>query len=62
MGIQEALYHGVPMIGIPVFADQMKNVNILARKHLAVLIHVDNITQGSMDAAIDALLHRPEYR
>ena len=62
MGTVEAIYHGIPMIGIPVFADQAKNVNILVHKNVAVQIHVDNITESSMDAALNTVLHDPRYR
>ena len=62
MGTEEAIYHGIPMIGIPVFADQTKNVNILVHKNIAVKVHVDNVTESSMDAALNALLYDPRYR
>lgn len=62
MGTQEAIYHGIPMIGIPVFGDQTKNVNIMVHKNITVQIHVDDLTESSMDAALNALLQDPRYR
>lgn len=62
MGTQEATYCGVPMIGIPVFGDQIKNINILVDKNVAVLIDTDDITEHSMDVALNAVLHDPRYR
>ena len=62
MGTQEALYYGIPMIGIPVFVDQFKNVNVLVAKNVAVRININDVNESSMDAALTALLHNPKYR
>ncbi|XP_071872819.1 UDP-glucosyltransferase 2-like [Bombus fervidus] len=62
MGTQEATYYGVPMIGIPVFADQIKNINILVEKNVAVLIDIDDITEHTMDVALNTVLYDPRYR
>ncbi|OAD58667.1 UDP-glucuronosyltransferase 1-6 [Eufriesea mexicana] len=62
MGTQEAIYCGVPMIGIPVFADQVKNIKTLEHKNVAVLLDSLNITEQGMDSALNKLLHDPKYR
>lgn len=62
MGTQEASYYGVPMIGMPVFGDQIKNINTLVEKNVAVLVDIDDITEHSMDAALNAVLRDPRYR
>ena len=62
MGTQEATYYGVPMIGIPVFGDQIKNINILVEKNVAVLVDIDDITEHTMDVALNTVLRDPRYR
>ncbi|XP_078046804.1 UDP-glucosyltransferase 2 [Augochlora pura] len=62
MGSEEAVYYGVPMIGIPLFADQMKNVNIFDGKNVAISMRLENITERTMDYALDAILHDPKYK
>lgn len=61
-GTQEAIYYGVPMIGIPVFSDQRKNIWALAQKNMAVAIDIENINEDVLNAALDAVLHDPKYR
>lgn len=61
-GTQEAIYYGVPMIGIPVFSDQKKNIYALAQKNMAVALDIDNINEDIVNTALDAVLHDPKYR
>lgn len=61
MGSLEALHFGVPVIGIPVFADQLRNVNIFVHKGMGVRVLVDEISEASMDAALNAVLNDPSY-
>lgn len=61
MGTQEALYNGVPVIGIPLFGDQMKNVGLLLHKKMAYQLDIYNINQQTMSAALNAVLYNPKY-
>lgn len=56
LGIQEAIYHAVPMLGIPVFADQPRNVARAQRDGYAVGLQFDNVTEASLRWALDELL------
>ncbi|KAF5926834.1 hypothetical protein HPG69_001465 [Diceros bicornis minor] len=46
-GIYEAVYHGIPMLGIPLFADQPDNIVHMKTKGAA--IRLDLNTMSSID-------------
>ncbi|XP_058804715.1 UDP-glucosyltransferase 2-like isoform X2 [Phymastichus coffea] len=62
MGIQETLYFAVPIIGIPLFGDQHRNVAIFVEKNMGVKINFDNITTESLDEALNEVLKNPKYK
>lgn len=61
MGTQEAVYCGVPMIGVPLFSDQFQNVERFVRRKVGVLLHHDQLTEETLDAAFDTVLRDPSY-
>ncbi|OXU19079.1 hypothetical protein TSAR_002795 [Trichomalopsis sarcophagae] len=62
MSSQEALYFGVPTIGIPLFGDQVRIVATFVAKNIAVKLDVDDITTATLDEALNKILNDPQYR
>ena len=60
--VQEAIYFGVPIIGVPFFYDQHQNINILVNKKMGVQLNYDKITEQSLDEALLKTLKDPRYR
>ncbi|XP_046745418.1 UDP-glucosyltransferase 2-like isoform X2 [Diprion similis] len=62
MGTLEAVHAGVPMIGIPFFADQTFNVLGYAHRGFAVHIDYENINQLTFSKALNEILTNPKYQ
>ncbi|XP_043467651.1 uncharacterized protein LOC122501928 [Leptopilina heterotoma] len=58
----EALYNGVPLIGLPLYADQFSNIRIFVNKNMAIRLNYKKLTKESLDEALDAVLNNPKYR
>ncbi|XP_046980835.1 UDP-glucosyltransferase 2-like [Schistocerca americana] len=61
MSVLEALYAGVPLLGVPIFGDQVMNVLRARDSGYGLLLHLRNITQESFDWAVNELLTDPRY-
>lgn len=61
LGMTEALYHGKPMVGIPIFGDQPMNIEKAVRSGFAVFLDYDDINEDTVDRAINEVLNNPSY-
>lgn len=58
----EALYFGVPLIGIPIAYDQDQNLRLLENKNMCIILDYVEITESSMDIALSKMLNDSNVR
>lgn len=60
-GLTEAKFHGVPILGIPVFGDQPKNAKAIAKEGWALELPYSDINAPSLSRAINELISNETY-
>uniref|UniRef100_A0AAY5EE97 UDP-glucuronosyltransferase n=1 Tax=Electrophorus electricus TaxID=8005 RepID=A0AAY5EE97_ELEEL len=61
-GLYEAIYHGVPMVGLPLFADQPDNMNHMRTKGAAVMLDINKMEAKDLKEALIDVIHNPLYK
>ncbi|XP_025291535.1 UDP-glucuronosyltransferase 2A3 isoform X2 [Canis lupus dingo] len=61
-GIYEAIYHGVPMVGVPMFADQPDNIAHMKAKGAAVEVNINTMTSADLLHALRTVINEPSYK
>ncbi|KFB51597.1 hypothetical protein ZHAS_00019669 [Anopheles sinensis] len=62
LSTQEAIWHGVPMIGFPVFADQFKNINYCMAKGVGKRLSIEHINTKELVDTIKEVMAKESYR
>ncbi|KAM4592761.1 UDP-glucuronosyltransferase 2B17-like [Odontesthes bonariensis] len=61
-GIYEAIYHGVPIVGIPFVFDQADNLSRLRAKGVARVLDVSDLERKIFQTAMEEVMNEPSYR
>uniref|UniRef100_A0A1Q3FK51 UDP-glucuronosyltransferase n=1 Tax=Culex tarsalis TaxID=7177 RepID=A0A1Q3FK51_CULTA len=61
LSTQEAIWHGVPIIGFPVFADQNKNINYCVQMGVAKRLSIAKIKSSDLVTAIQQIMTEQRY-
>lgn len=59
---QEAIYHAVPLVAIPVFADQEFNTQMAKQKGFAEVVSFKTLTEAELSQALKTVLASPSYK
>uniref|UniRef100_A0AAQ6IF79 UDP-glucuronosyltransferase n=1 Tax=Anabas testudineus TaxID=64144 RepID=A0AAQ6IF79_ANATE len=61
-GIYEAIYHGVPMVGIPMFGDQPDNMVHMKSKGAAVILDFTSMKTEDLRDAVNTVINEKSYK
>ncbi|XP_038159950.1 UDP glucuronosyltransferase 5 family, polypeptide G1 isoform X3 [Cyprinodon tularosa] len=61
-GMYEAIYHGVPVLGLPLMFDQFDNLLKLKVRGAARVVEIGSLTKDSFLEALKDILENPSYR
>ncbi|KAM4618376.1 UDP-glucuronosyltransferase 2A1-like [Polymixia lowei] len=60
-GVQEAIYHGVPIVGLPLVLDQPDNLSRIREKGGAKIVDIATLNRNIFTDALKAVLHNSSY-
>ncbi|XP_077033257.1 UDP-glucuronosyltransferase 2A1-like isoform X2 [Agelaius phoeniceus] len=61
-GLYEAIYHGIPMVGIPMFADQHDNLAHMVAKGAAVQVDFNTMKTQDLVDALKTVIYNSTYK
>nr|XP_025743016.1 UDP-glucuronosyltransferase 2B31-like isoform X4 [Callorhinus ursinus] len=61
-GIYEAIHHGIPMVGIPLFADQPDNIAYMKAKGAAVSLDFHTLSSADLLNALRMVINDTSYK
>lgn len=59
-GVAESKYHGVPIVGLPIFGDQEGNADVIVNEGWAVRVDFADMTEKSLSEGINEILNNPK--
>ncbi|XP_052054370.1 UDP-glucuronosyltransferase 2B17-like isoform X2 [Apodemus sylvaticus] len=61
-GLYEAIQHGIPMIGIPLFGEQHDNIAHMVAKGAAVTLNIRTMSSSDLLSALQEVIDNPFYK
>lgn len=61
-GLYEAIHHGIPMIGIPLFSEQHDNIAHMVAKGTAVALNIRTMSRSDLLNALEEVINNPSYK
>ncbi|XP_062054743.1 UDP-glucuronosyltransferase 2B16-like isoform X2 [Lepus europaeus] len=61
-GIYEAIHHGIPMVGLPLFGEQHDNLAHMRAKGAAVRLDWKTMSSSDLIDALKTVIHDPSYK
>ncbi|CAG7786008.1 unnamed protein product, partial [Allacma fusca] len=61
MSTYEAVYHGVPLLTLPVFCDQNINSNLAVERGMGLEVEILDLTENIISTALEEILTNPKY-
>lgn len=61
IGTQEAVFHGVPIIGVPIYGDQYNNLLIAQNAGIGKILKYHDITEEHLENILRAVLENDSY-
>ena len=58
-GLYEAIHHGIPMIGIPLFGEQHDNIAHMVAKGAAVTLNIRKLSRSDLLNALKEIIDNP---
>ncbi|XP_071845396.1 UDP-glucuronosyltransferase 2C1-like isoform X2 [Apostichopus japonicus] len=61
-GVIEAIYHGVPMVIIPLFGDQSAHAASIQKKGMGLILDKNNISEETLMEVIQTVINNPSFK
>ncbi|KAM9440729.1 UDP-glucuronosyltransferase 2C1-like isoform 2-T2 [Clarias gariepinus] len=61
-GLYEAIHHGVPMVGLPLFGDQHDNIFHMQSKGAAIVLDFNKMESKDLTKALNDVINNPSYK
>lgn len=59
--IYEAAYHGVPVVGFPLWSDQPENARQITRAGMGLCVDINTVTEDELHTSISRVLSESRY-
>lgn len=58
---EEAIYHGIPLVGLPIIWDQIYQLQNVVRLGIGARLQINNLSKESIEASIHEVISNKRY-